>query len=104
VLVIFSLARTGRLATAPAAVGAYIGAAYWFTSSTSFANPAIAVGRIFSNTFAGIAPASVPGFIGAELIGGAVAVVAILALYPRVTATAAPPSAGGLELDLPRSL
>jgi glycerol uptake facilitator-like aquaporin len=85
VLVIFSLARTGRLSTAPAAVGAYIGAAYWFTSSTSFANPAISIGRIFSDTFAGIAPASVPGFIGAELVGGAVAVVAILALYPHVT-------------------
>ena len=105
VLVIFSLARTGRLSTAPAAVGAYIGAAYWFTSSTSFANPAISIGRIFSDTFAGIAPASVPGFVGAELLGGAVAVVALLALYPRVTpATAAPPSAGGLELDLPRGL
>jgi arsenate reductase len=85
VLVIFSLARTGRLSTAPAAVGAYIDAAYWFTSSTSFANPAIFIGRVFSDTFAGIAPASVPGFIGAELVGGAVAVVAILALYPRVT-------------------
>jgi len=59
-LVIFSLARTRRGAAAPAAVGAYIGAAYWFTSSTSFANPAISIGRIFSNTFAGIAPASVP--------------------------------------------
>ena len=58
-LVIFALARTGRAATAPAAVGAYIGAAYWFTSSTSFANPAISVGRMFSDTFAGIAPASV---------------------------------------------
>jgi glycerol uptake facilitator-like aquaporin len=57
VLVIFALARSGRAATAPAAVGAYIGAAYWFTSSTSFANPAISVGRIFSDTFAGIAPA-----------------------------------------------
>jgi len=83
--VIFSLARTGRLSMAPAAVGAYIGAAYWFTSSTSFANPAIAVGRMFSNTFAGIAPASVPGFVGAELVGGVVAVIAILALYPHVT-------------------
>ena len=61
-LVIFSLARTGRGAIAPAAVGAYIGAAYWFTSSTSFANPAITIGRIFSDTFAGIAPASVPAF------------------------------------------
>ena len=58
---IFSLARTRRGNLAPAAVGAYIGAAYFFTSSTSFANPAIDVGRMFSNTFAGIAPASVPG-------------------------------------------
>ena len=59
-LVIFALARTRRAPLAPAAVGAYIGAAYFFTSSTSFANPAITVGRMFSDTFAGIAPASVP--------------------------------------------
>jgi glycerol uptake facilitator-like aquaporin len=81
-LVIFSLARTGRAASAPAAVGAYIGAAYWFTSSTSFANPAITVGRMFSDTFAGIAPASVPGFVAAQLIGGLVAIAAVGALYP----------------------
>ncbi len=56
ILVIFALARSGRSHQAPAAVGAYIGAAYWFTSSTSFANPAIAIGRMFSDTFAGIAP------------------------------------------------
>src|SRR3954471_177228 len=56
-LVIFALARSGRPSAAPAAVGAYIGAAYWFTSSTSFANPAISVARMFSDTFAGIAPA-----------------------------------------------
>ena len=73
-LVIFSLARTRRGNMAPAAVGAYIGAAYWFTSSTSFANPAISIGRMFSNTFAGIAPASVPGFVIAQLVGGAVAI------------------------------
>ena len=84
-LVIFSLARTRRAASAPAAVGAYIGAAYFFTSSTSFANPAIAIGRIFSNTCAGIAPAAVPGFVLAELAGGAAAVLAIRALYPDVT-------------------
>jgi glycerol uptake facilitator-like aquaporin len=84
-LVIFSLARTRRLASAPAAVGAYIGAAYFFTSSTSFANPAITVGRMFSNTFAGIAPASVPGFVAAQLVGGVAAIVAIRALYPDVT-------------------
>ncbi len=85
-LVIFSLARTRRLASAPAAVGAYIGAAYFFTSSTSFANPAISVGRMFSNTFAGIAPASVPGFIAAQLVGGVVALVTVRALYPDMSA------------------
>ena len=84
-LVIFSLARTGRAASAPAAVGAYIGAAYWFTSSTSFANPAITVGRMFSDTFAGIAPASGPGFIAAQLVGGLIAVALIRALYPDIT-------------------
>ena len=85
ILVIFALARTGRSRTAPAAVGAYIGAAYFFTSSTSFANPAIAVGRMFSDTFAGIAPSSVPSFIAAEVIGGVLAVGVIRALYPGVT-------------------
>jgi glycerol uptake facilitator-like aquaporin len=84
-LVIFSLARTRRAAAAPAAVGAYIAAAYWFTSSTSFANPAITVGRMFSNTFAGIAPASVPAFVIAQLAGGAIAVVLVRVLYPDVT-------------------
>jgi arsenate reductase len=84
-LVIFSLARTRRAAAAPATVGAYIGSAYFFTSSTSFANPAISVGRMFSNTFAGIAPASVPGFVVAQLIGGAVAVGVIRLLYPDIT-------------------
>jgi glycerol uptake facilitator-like aquaporin len=84
-LVIFSLARSRRGASAPAAVGAYIGAAYFFTSSTSFANPAISIGRMFSNTFAGIAPASVPGFVIAQLIGGAAAVLVVRALYPDVS-------------------
>ncbi len=84
-LVIFALARTRRSASAPAAVAAYIAAAYWFTSSTSFANPAITVGRMFSDTFAGIAPASVPGFVLAQLAGGCLAVLAIRALYPHVT-------------------
>jgi glycerol uptake facilitator-like aquaporin len=85
ILVIFSLARTKRAHIAPAAVGAYIGAAYFFTSSASFANPAISIGRTFSNTFAGIAPASVPSFIVAELVGGVVAVLILRALYPHVT-------------------
>jgi arsenate reductase len=84
-LVIFALARTGRISTAPAAVGAYIGAAYWFTSSTSFANPAITVGRMFSDTFAGIAPASVPSFIAAQLVGGVVAFGLVRTLYPDMT-------------------
>ena len=84
-LVIFSLARTRRSSLAPAAVGAYIGAAYWFTSSTSFANPAITVGRMFSNTFAGIAPASVAGFVVAQLLGGVVAVGIVRVLYPDIT-------------------
>ena len=85
ILVIFALARTRRLSIAPAAVGAYIGAAYWFTSSTSFANPAISVGRMFSDTFAGIAPASVPGFVVAQLAGGALAIAVLRVLYPDVT-------------------
>jgi glycerol uptake facilitator-like aquaporin len=84
-LVIFALARSGRARSAPAAVGAYIGAAYWFTSSTSFANPAITTGRMFSNTFAGIAPSSAPAFIGAQIVGGVVAAGIIKALYPAIT-------------------
>jgi arsenate reductase len=88
-LVIFALARSGRSRTAPAAVGAYIGAAYFFTSSTSFANPAITVGRMLTGTFAGIAPASVPPFVGAQVIGGLVAVVLIRVLYPGITAAEA---------------
>jgi glycerol uptake facilitator-like aquaporin len=85
ILVIFALARTGRGRMAPAAVGAYIGAAYFFTSSTSFANPAIAVGRMFSATFAGIAPSSVPSFVAAQVIGGGLAVGVVRMLYPGVT-------------------
>jgi len=84
-LVIFALARSGRSHMAAAAVGAYIGAAYWFTSSTSFANPAITVGRMFSNTFAGIAPSSVPSFVGAQIVGGLVAAGLIRLFYPDVT-------------------
>ncbi len=86
VLVIFALARSGRLASAPAAVGAYIGAAYWFTASTSFANPAIDVGRMFSNSFAGIAPSSVPVFIAAQVGGGIAGVAVIRIFYPALTA------------------
>lgn len=86
ILVIFALARTHRASQAPAAVGAYIGAAYWFTSSTSFANPAITIGRMFSKTFAGIAPASAPAFVLAQTAGGVLAVLAIRTLYPQLSA------------------
>jgi arsenate reductase len=82
IVMIFSLVRSGRAAMAAPAVGAYIGAAYWFTSSTSFANPAITVGRIFSDSFAGIAPASVVPFILAQLAGGALAFALVRFLYP----------------------
>jgi arsenate reductase len=85
IVVIFALARSGRSRAAPAAVGAYIGAAYFFTSSTSFANPAITVGRMFSDSFAGIAPASAPSFIAAQILGGLLALVVIKALYPHIT-------------------
>lgn len=88
VLVIFAGARTRRTHLTPAAVGAYIGAAYFFTSSTSFANPAIAIGRMFTNSFAGIAPGSVPGFIGAQLVGAIVAIALIRVLYPGAAAAA----------------
>ncbi len=84
-LVIFSLARSGRGRMAPAAVGAYIGSAYFFTSSASFANPAITIGRMFSNSFAGIQPASAPGYIVAQIVGGGVGYVLIRAFYPDVT-------------------
>ncbi|MFG3702253.1 MIP/aquaporin family protein [Micromonospora sp. NPDC047620] len=82
ILLIFALARSGRAPVTPAAVGAYIGAAYWFTSSTSFANPAVTIGRTFTDTFAGIAPTSLPGFVLAQLVGLAVGVGLLAALYP----------------------
>ena len=88
ILLIFALARTGRAALSAAAVGAYIGAAYWFTSSTSFANPAVTIGRMFTDTFAGIAPASAPGFIAAQIVGAAIGTGLILVLYPDAGATA----------------
>jgi glycerol uptake facilitator-like aquaporin len=85
VLVVFGVVRSGRAAAAPFAVAAYIASAYWFTSSTSFANPAVTLARTLSNSFAGIAPSSAPGFIGAQLIGGAVGLVCVVALYPGVS-------------------
>jgi arsenate reductase len=82
-LLVISLVRTQRTDSAPWAVGAYIGAAYWFTSSTSFANPAVAVGRAFTDTFAGIAPHSLPGFIGAQIVGGALGLAIAVLLFPE---------------------
>lgn len=82
VVVIFGLVRTGRAAVVAPAVGAYIGAAYWFTSSTSFANPAVTVGRVFTDTFAGISPDSAVGFVLAQLFGAAIGVALVAMLFP----------------------
>lgn len=82
-VVIFGVVRAGRASHVAYAVGGYITAAYWFTSSTSFANPAITVGRTLSDTFAGIAPASVPMFVLMQIIGATLAVGAVLVLYPN---------------------
>lgn len=83
-LVVFGAVRSGRADRVAFAVGGYIAAAYWFTSSTSFANPAVTVARIITDTFAGIAPASAPGFIVAQLVGGALGLLLIRVLYPSV--------------------
>lgn len=88
VLVIFGVVRAGRSSAVPYAVGAYIAAAYWFTSSTSFANPAITVARSLTDTFAGIRPSSVPMFVVMQLVGAALAVGAVLVLYPDARAVA----------------
>ncbi|MBM3689258.1 MAG: aquaporin family protein [Actinobacteria bacterium] len=82
-LVIFGLVRSGRSTWVAAAVACYIAGAYWFTASTSFANPAVTIGRSLSDTFTGIAPASVPAFIVAQFIGAVVAVVLVTALWPH---------------------
>ena len=88
VVLIFALVRAGRGALAPFAVGAYITAAYWWSSSTSFANPMIDLARTLSDTFAGIAPGSVPMFLLMQLAGGAVGIAAVAVLYPTVGASA----------------
>jgi glycerol uptake facilitator-like aquaporin len=92
-VVIFGTARSGRSELVAFAVGGYLVAAYWFTSSTSFANPAVTVARMFSNTFAGIAPASVLPFVGAQVVGAVLGYGLIRALYPR-------PSALPLEVEV----
>jgi len=86
VIVILGVVRSGRSSTAPFAVAGYIAAAYWFTSSTSFANPAVTIGRTLSDTFAGIEPASVPAFIVAQLVGGTGAVLLARYLFPDLPA------------------
>jgi glycerol uptake facilitator-like aquaporin len=83
ILLVFGLARTDRLRFAPVAVASYIGAAYWFTSSTSFANPAVTIGRTFTDTFAGIAPASVAPFLAAQLAGGGLGLVLVAVAIGR---------------------
>ncbi|MFJ8623746.1 aquaporin [Kitasatospora sp. NPDC093550] len=88
ILLILGLARVGRAHVAPVAVASFIGAAYWFTSSTSFANPAVTIGRAFTDTFAGIAPASVLPFIAAQLVGLAVGVALVAVLFGRPTPAA----------------
>jgi glycerol uptake facilitator-like aquaporin len=92
-LVIFGTARSGRGDRVAYAVGGYIAAAYWFTSSTSFANPAVTVARTFSDTFAGIAPSSVATFVLMQLAGGALAYLLIRALYPSVPVIPLPSAA-----------
>jgi len=95
ILLIFALARTGRGAYGPAAVGAYIGAAYWFTASTSFANPAVTIARAFTNTFAGIAPGSIGGFVAAQIAGAALGAALVALLYPRLPTPAKPLAPSG---------
>ncbi|MFD6888772.1 aquaporin [Streptomyces sp. NPDC059957] len=93
ILLIFGLARTDRLRFAPVAVASYIGAAYWFTSSTSFANPAVTIGRAFTDTFAGIAPASVPAFVGVQLVGAVVGLALVAVIFMRGRTDAGAPAA-----------
>ena len=88
ILLIFALARTGRAALSAISVGGYIGAAYWFTSSTSFANPAVTVGRVFSDTFAGIAPASLPLFLTAQTLGAGIGLGLVHLLFPDANTVA----------------
>jgi arsenate reductase len=83
-LVIFGVVRSGRTQAAPFAVAAYIAGAYFFTSSTSFANPAVTIARTLSDTFAGIKPSSAPAFIAAQIVGAGLAIAAVRVLYPEI--------------------
>ncbi len=84
-MVILGLVRAGRASLAPFAVGGYIAAAYWFTSSTSFANPAVTIARTLSDTFAGIAPESVPAFVVMQILGALAAVALMLFWHPHLS-------------------
>jgi glycerol uptake facilitator-like aquaporin len=97
-LLITTLARTGRTRHAPWSVGAWIGAAYWFTASTSFANPAVTVGRMLTSTYAGIAPASAPAFIAAQIAGAAIGTALAVVLYPASASASAPQGDRGVQL------
>jgi glycerol uptake facilitator-like aquaporin len=97
VLVVFGLSRSGRARLAPAAVAGWIGAAYWATSSTAFANPAVTVGRAFTASFAGIAPGSVPGFVAAQAAGAVAGAVLAAVLFPAARPGARPATAAGRE-------
>jgi glycerol uptake facilitator-like aquaporin len=103
ILLIFGLARTDRVHFGPVAVASYIGAAYWFTSSTSFANPAVTIGRAFTDTFAGIAPGSLGPFIAAQLVGAALGLGLVLAVFgrPAPARASTTPLQAEAELDAP---
>ncbi|MFJ7075156.1 aquaporin [Streptomyces sp. NPDC098781] len=101
ILLIFGLARTGRAHFGPVAVASYIGAAYWFTSSTSFANPAVTVGRAFTDTFAGIAPGSIGPFIAAQLAGAALGLGLVLAVFGRRRPSPSTPAPASVPVPVP---
>lgn len=101
VALVLALARTRRSAIAAPAIGAYLGAAYWFTSSTAFANPAVTIGRVLTGTFAGIAPASAAAFIGAQAVGLGLGVVVTRSLYPVVGAGTEGPATDGAATEGP---
>ena len=103
ILLVFGLDRIGRASLAPAAVASYIGAAYWFTSSTSFATPAVTIGRAFTDTFAGIAPASVAPFVAAQVAGAVLGLGAVIAVYGRPVAAADEAAASHREPELASS-
>ncbi|MEU6278393.1 aquaporin [Streptomyces populi] len=100
VLLVLGLTRTGHARFAPAAVASYIGAAYWFTSSTAFANPAVTIGRAFTDTFAGIAPGSLGPFIAAQLTGAALGLLLVAAVFGRRAPEPSDPAGRRAEPEL----